>query len=423
MTGSANYAILTWARWGTGWYDPAIMPPLGWQPPPPECVSAVGEVSPERLELLRTRGLFVLSVRAPAAPEQGTFTWIWQPPNEWPEGSRIFIDGSLFDEARRWARRTGFGVAIVSSEGSLLAFGSGIPPSWIVDAAGAELWAFYVVVSMTPFLPHIVTDCKGIVDGLASTPQQVTGRRSSLARTWRMVAAVLDWDFEVARGRVTWMPAHGSIAAIGHAKDSRGHPIDATMWRANRLVDLLAKAAASKHRLPAWVWKQVQNAGKFYLHHCARLGKATHDANNFKRTEFVDGGGEVTRVVRDSTAAKSWARRRKRSRPELEVSPRLRPDLGEGSPTEPEGDSAKQPAPLRPGRLQSKALRLPADVARGRKRAAGALAAQLRGDAQAEAGVARWVAGLELQPRTGPTSAERMSALRARISSRQQPAG
>ena len=103
-----------------------------------------------------------------------------------------------------------------------------------------------------------------------------------------MVAQALDGDFSVARGAVIWMPAHGSVASIGHAKDSHGLPIDAGMWRGSRLVDLLAKAAAAEHRLPRWALRQVQNAGKLYLHHAARLGKATHDANNFKASEVLD---------------------------------------------------------------------------------------------------------------------------------------
>ena len=125
----------------------------------------------------------------------------------------------------------------------------------------------------------------------------------------------------------------------------------------------------------------------------------------------------MTRVVRDSTAARPWAKSRKRKRPELEVSEPLQPGMCDSAPTEPEDDGAKQPAPPRLGRPQSKAVRLPADVARGRKRAAGALAAKLREDAQAEADVARWVTALELQPQTGATATERMSALRARLSS------
>ena len=36
-----------------------------------------------------------------------------------------------------------------------------------------------------------------------------------------------------------------SLASIGQARDSDGCPVGAIMWRANRLVDILAKAAAA----------------------------------------------------------------------------------------------------------------------------------------------------------------------------------
>ena len=162
----------------------------------------------------------------------------------------MFIDGSLFDESRRWARRTGFGIFVVSFEGSLLAFGKGTPPQWVHDSAGAELWSFYVVTSMSLFLPHVVTDCKGIGDGLSGSPSYVTGPKRALARVWQMVVHALDGNFASATDLVTWMPAHGPASSIGHAKDSRGRLVDAIMWRANRLVDLLAKSATAEHRLP-----------------------------------------------------------------------------------------------------------------------------------------------------------------------------
>ena len=65
-----------------------------------------------------------------------------------------FIDGSLYDEPWRFARRTGFGIVVVSRAGSLVACGSGRPPHWVHDAAGAEIRAFPVVTRMTTRLPR-----------------------------------------------------------------------------------------------------------------------------------------------------------------------------------------------------------------------------------------------------------------------------
>ena len=67
------------------------------------------------------------------------------PPGELSDDAQWFIDGSLLDESRRLARRTGFGIVVVETTGMLLAFGKGVPSSWVFDAVGAELWAFSVV--------------------------------------------------------------------------------------------------------------------------------------------------------------------------------------------------------------------------------------------------------------------------------------
>ena len=399
---------------------PATLPPLGWQRCPPECEATAANLTAQRLDLLRSRGIFAFSIRHPAVPAEATFGWIWPPPGEWPEGSRVFIDGSLFDESRRWARRTGFGVVVVSPEGSLLAFGSGTPPGWVVDAAGAELWAFYVIASMLPFLPHVVTDCKGIIDGLSGSPMLATGPKKALARIWNMLAHVLDGDFVSARGLVTWMPAHCPASSIGHARDSRGRPIDATMWRANRLADALAKVAAAKHRLPAWAVRQVEQASRLYLHQAAKLGKITFDANHFQIVTFDEEGNQVTRMARDSTAARPQRRGRKRPRLETTAT-ELRVRLA-GSASSGAGGDAVLPGEVLASRgmPRQRVGQLPTEIARHRKRAAEALGCQLREDVQAAVGVAQWVSALELHPSAGPSASDRLCALRARVSARQR---
>ena len=399
---------------------PALVPPGGWQRPPPECDHVAAGISPARLELLGTRGLFVFSVQAPLAPAQESFTWLWPLPEELPDGVRFFIDGSLFDESRRWARRTGFGVAVVSEAGSLLAFGNGIPPPWIVDAAGAELWAFYFVAALTPCLPAIVTDCKGILDGLQASPPHMCSSRMALARTWKMVVQALDGSFEAAQQRVTWMPAHGSAASIGDARDSNGKCIDAVMWRANRLVDVLAKRAAARSRLPAWAIGHVKDAGKLYAHHAARLGSVTHDANNYRQKLINEDGQEVTRMLRDSTAARPWISRKfLRPPPDLpsnHAMPQTCASVVLGSTGC--GERCNGPAKVSGGGRPASVP--PSDYARYRRNSAQVELHQLRNDARAEASVARWAATLELQPCTGVTGAERLSNLRARVAARAQ---
>eukprot|EP00973_Karenia_brevis_P076524 10631097-Karenia_brevis.AAC.1 len=117
-----------------------------------------------------------------------------------------------------------------------------------------------------------------------------------------MVAHALDGDFKAALQQVTWMPAHSATNSIGRSKDSKGMPITALMWRANRLVDVLAKAAASPSRLPAWATTRVQAAAKFVQYNAARLGVATNRANNCAVAVVTDDGTTTQRYMRDSTA-------------------------------------------------------------------------------------------------------------------------
>jgi len=65
-----------------------------------------------------------------------------------------YCDGSLV--LGKWApfRSTGFGIAVLSSDGELIGFGNGTPPSRISRAAAAELWAIAIIIEMNPFPPH-----------------------------------------------------------------------------------------------------------------------------------------------------------------------------------------------------------------------------------------------------------------------------
>ena len=119
----------------------------------------------------------------------------------------------------------------------------------------------------------------------------------ALARTWRTVSEALD-------------ASHGSAASIGHTKDSNGRFIDLVMWRANRLVDILAKLAAARCRLLPWALSGVQDAGKLFAHHAARLGTVTYNANNYRQDVLNEEGQEVFKLLRDSTAKRPWVSRK-----------------------------------------------------------------------------------------------------------------
>jgi len=253
----------------------ATRPHDGWQKPPEDGQRLASSLSDSRARVLRTRGLFTLKVKIPDRPKGDTFSWTVGPPAEWPEGCVWYIDGSLSDETRSFGRRTGFAIVVVGSHGALLAAGQGIPPIWVVDAAGAELWAFATVTRLNGTCPRVVTDCKGILDGLKSGPSAVTAADNKLARTWHIIVHNLDDSFAEAATKTTWMPSHCSVASINKVLDSNGTAVTAVMWRVNRLADLFAKEAAAEHRLPAWVYKQVNITTEIVQHSAGLLGMVT----------------------------------------------------------------------------------------------------------------------------------------------------
>ena len=131
-----------------------------------EARKLLGALSSKRLALLRTRGLLCMRIQAPLAPRSETFEWVPPPRAGLDLGDSSlawFIDGSLFDEPFWFAKRLGFGIVVVHACGDLVACGRGRPPAWVSDAAGAELWAFFMVTKLTSWLPWTVTDCLGIL--------------------------------------------------------------------------------------------------------------------------------------------------------------------------------------------------------------------------------------------------------------------
>ena len=167
-----------------------------------------------RTNLLKARGLLNVSFDLPPRPVGETFEWIIEPKCDLAEahGAVWYIDGSLHDQYKEFCKALGYGIVIVSSEGDLLGVACGRPSPWVIDAAGAELWAFYVVASMNIEVPFVVTDCKGVLDGLYDGFQACTTSKKKLARTWNLVGSILDGDFAFAASQTRWMPAHGATA-------------------------------------------------------------------------------------------------------------------------------------------------------------------------------------------------------------------
>ena len=214
------------------------------------------------------------------------------------------------------------------------------------------------------------------------------------------------------------MPSHKSIVGIRSAVDSTGQPITTLMWRANRLVDGLAKMAAGRHRLPEWALQRLAAAAQLVKHAAAQLGVVTHRANNHQVTHLVDGGVTVTRVCRDSSAERQRPRFFKVRLPAS--STKTSDSNGPAQST-----SSIAPAPLGAGSRSArgtKRCRPPeptASTVSRRKTLAAKQQWQLHQDLQEQEQIARCIASRELAVRSGPTAQERIERLRQRLRSKQ----
>ena len=163
--------------------------------------------------------------------------------------------------------------------------GIGVPPGWCDSASAAEAWALSAVLRISPGHARIVTDCLGLVKTAEHGTSAAVTSRKHLARVWGNISGSLDGKLEqlVTTNCFIWMPAHLTAAAIGNALKSNSSPVTARDWRANRLVDGLAKLAAADGAAPLTSVRLVDSAEALVRHAAAQLAVATHNANNHKR--------------------------------------------------------------------------------------------------------------------------------------------
>ena len=111
------------------------------------------------------------------------------------------------------------------------------------------------VLTQCPFVPPIRTDCQALLTIALAGNASATHHDRLLARVWSKIAHIVGDDLAsiVSSGQVVWMPAHKSHLAVGVAVKSNGQLLTTIDWRANRLVDSLAKAAATSLAAPCSV--------------------------------------------------------------------------------------------------------------------------------------------------------------------------
>ena len=116
-----------------------------------------------------------------------------------------------------------------------------------------------------------------------------------------IIAANLDGNIAAmtTAKKLVWMPAHQGVGAIGTALKSNGRPITPLEWRANRLVDAIAKFEASRGMAPQTTVDLLTSATALVRHTAAQVGAATYLANNQSEPCQLASGKIVQRTIRD----------------------------------------------------------------------------------------------------------------------------
>ena len=116
------------------------------------------------------------------------------------------------------------------------------------------------------------------------------------------IAATLESDFDhFVCQKLIWLPAHQTTAMVGEARRSDGHKLTMTNWRANRLVDALAKGAEARWYIHNTVVNKPKAAKNLVRWRAAQLGMVTHMANNWSDLSTGRKGETVTKLHRDSS--------------------------------------------------------------------------------------------------------------------------
>jgi hypothetical protein len=199
-------------------------------------------------------------------------------------------------------RATGFGVVVVSAKGKLIGYGFGSPPSRIATAAAAELWAIDFVIGVNAFPPKMKTDCMSILSAARAGTAAVTAASRPLARLWKKIAENISIDVSelVRNGIISWVPAHLSIKAVGERRLKNGDRFTMVDWRANRLVDILAKLGANANAPSDDTQRFLKSATALVKHMAAQLGETTFYANNCLLDGVDENGAAVQKLSRDS---------------------------------------------------------------------------------------------------------------------------
>ena len=114
-------------------------PADGWTQPNSKIKQYCSSLSIDRRNALRDRAVHTVSVPIPE-PQTNSQGWQWMTDAPQADADNLtwIIDGSRRYAADWTLSTTGFGVAVVDQEETLLAYAYATPPSWVKTASAAE---------------------------------------------------------------------------------------------------------------------------------------------------------------------------------------------------------------------------------------------------------------------------------------------
>ena len=291
---------------------PSIVPVGGWPAPPRKAEFVSTRINNQRFEIASTRGLFFALLPAPR-PHDGWFEWRLEPAHNIELSEcHWYSDGSRLDPTMSLFGACGFALVALTAQGTLVGIAYGVPPSWCRSAAGAEAWALLTILRICQVVPVIFTDCMGLLTTAAAGEQAIVAADRPLARIWGEIVHCVDDDLNPLIARLRWMPAHKAFNAVGNARLSDGSVLRPLSWRANRLVDEAAKAAAVHAKADRRIIAFIESARAFVQYRAAVLGQATYRANH---CEICTEGGKTYK--RDSSKKPRQATQTRQAEEEL----------------------------------------------------------------------------------------------------------
>ena len=279
---------------------PVTLPDEGWGEPPGITRRFLDSLGTDRARLLRTRALLAISVPRLPVNECPCITWVTDEPDVTRNDLQWYTDGSVLN-AREGLPSAGCALVALDNCGALVAVARVALPSKVVTAPHAELYALIVLCQMLPSPPRVTTDCKVLLTTVSGGVARATAANKALAAEWNRLASYLDGTLlPLGQGLLVWAPAHCSLSVALTIQRSDGQLCTEWDWRANRLADAAAKAAAGDRAANKSVLDTVRAARAALAHSAAVLGAVTYAANHYRQSSVAPDGSATTIVRRDT---------------------------------------------------------------------------------------------------------------------------